>query len=519
MKTNQKTFKLTGLKAGVNLIIFFSVLMFYVSGNAQNNWLHFGFDNQYTAYNPNETLITVENISQLERIWGIGCDDGSFSVISRSPAIFKGKLYTSSAGGKLTAYNAETGDFLWEFGEGNYGWAPQPVVSEDSIVFYMEKSIPTYLYAVDAINGNQIWEAPIGFQVGFSDEILVTVDEDNDVVYVLEYSGYEGKLFAINKQDGEVDWYLSKAITDTLDFRGQHVLLKDNVIYSRAEVGEDYSAREYIIRINASTQEFEFKYNRPEPEDYYDIKQYTICNDKLIIGYDYQYEPVKILAAYNLSSSDTIWQKQFSEITGTIACNTTKNIIYVPTDPYLYALDLETGEEIWKYTGYSSIYNPSVANNIVYFISDNNLYALNEDTGEKIFQYDLGYAGYETTQAAICNGMLYFSGNGGTCDLFALGFGSTGLNNDNKYTHVLNQNYPNPFCTSTTICYQLAVAGNVELTVYNTLGQKVKTLVNQLQKAGEYTVNFYTGGLNDGIYFYKLTTNRISKIRKMQIIK
>ena len=142
------------------------------------------------------------------------------------------------------------------------------------------------------------------------------------------------------------------------------------------------------------------------------------------MGYYYQYGSTQYLAAYNIYSPTVVWQRAIPEITGKIACNTTKDVIYVPTNPYLYALDAATGSEIWKYKGYGVIYNPSVANGIVYIISDTNMYALKEETGQKIFSYPLGYEGEETSQAAICDGMLYFSGNGGTCDLFALGFPS-----------------------------------------------------------------------------------------------
>lgn len=74
--------------------------------------------------------------------------------------------------------------------------------------------------------------------------------------------------------------------------------------------------------------------------------------------------------------------------------------------------------------GYGSIYTPSIANGIVYFISDSNMYAVNEATGQKLFSYALGYSGEESSQVAISDGMLYFSGNGGTCNLLALGLDS-----------------------------------------------------------------------------------------------
>ena len=398
----------------------------YALGEAAN-WSHFGYDGSYTAYNPLESTINITNVAQLKRRWGIGCDDGYFSVIHRSPAIYNGTLYTSGAGSRLTAYDAQTGHMLWQFGKGNAGWAPQPVVSEDGIVFYMEETIPTYLYAVEANSGNMLWQAPIGFDLGFrgAAEAVVTIDEVNDLVYIVECG--EGKFFALDKQTGEIVWYKSKA-TDKVSFKGNYVLLNAGKIFAAAEVPVQKPYLRYLDRmlcVNASSQDIEIIFDKPEGIELDDISKYTLCNDKLIVTFCDRAdsaESIGTLVVYNVTSQAVVWQKEYSTaITGRIACNTAKKVIYVPTDPYLYALNATTGEEVWKYMGYGAIYSPSIANAIVYFISDTNMYAIDENTGEKLFFYPLGHKGGETTQVAICDGMVYFSGNGGTCDLYALG--------------------------------------------------------------------------------------------------
>jgi hypothetical protein len=84
----------------------------------------------------------------------------------------------------------------------------------------------------------------------------------------------------------------------------------------------------------------------------------------------------------------------------------------------------------------------------------------------------------------------------------------------------LDQNYPNPFNPKTLIRYHLPAAGNVELTIYNALGQKIKTLVNAKKRAGEHTVSFNGKGLASGIYYYEMRTeNGYSQIKKMVLIK
>lgn len=83
----------------------------------------------------------------------------------------------------------------------------------------------------------------------------------------------------------------------------------------------------------------------------------------------------------------------------------------------------------------------------------------------------------------------------------------------------LNQNYPNPFNPSTAISYQLSTVSDVQLVIYNALGQKVRTLVNGRQEAGEYALTFDASELSSGIYYYKLTAGSFVQIRKMILMK
>jgi photosystem II stability/assembly factor-like uncharacterized protein len=87
----------------------------------------------------------------------------------------------------------------------------------------------------------------------------------------------------------------------------------------------------------------------------------------------------------------------------------------------------------------------------------------------------------------------------------------------------LFQNYPNPFNPSTTINYSLPHSGIVKLTVYNAIGSKVATLVNEYKPAGNYSVHFNAssaaGGLASGIYFYRLESGTYTAAKKLILIK
>ena len=83
----------------------------------------------------------------------------------------------------------------------------------------------------------------------------------------------------------------------------------------------------------------------------------------------------------------------------------------------------------------------------------------------------------------------------------------------------LSQNYPNPFNPTTVIHYQIPEAGEIELTVFNMLGEKIGTLLKRYQNAGSYETVFNAEDITSGIYLYRLTVDSYSQIRKMIFLK
>jgi hypothetical protein len=88
----------------------------------------------------------------------------------------------------------------------------------------------------------------------------------------------------------------------------------------------------------------------------------------------------------------------------------------------------------------------------------------------------------------------------------------------------LNQNYPNPFNPQTNIEFALPKEQNVVLSIYNVLGQNIRTLINGSQDAGLHNVRW--DGKSDagadvpsGIYFYKIYTPEFSQTNKMLLLR
>jgi len=83
----------------------------------------------------------------------------------------------------------------------------------------------------------------------------------------------------------------------------------------------------------------------------------------------------------------------------------------------------------------------------------------------------------------------------------------------------LAQNYPNPFNPSTTIRYGLPHASRVSLKVYNTLGQEVATLVNEMKPVGVHTLQFDAGSLASGVYFYRIQAGNYIDTKKLILLR
>jgi len=113
--------------------------------------------------------------------------------------------------------------------------------------------------------------------------------------------------------------------------------------------------------------------------------------------------------------------------------------------------------------------------------------------------------------------------NGASCE-FALDDiywegGISGINDDNGEIFnatgfSVQNNYPNPFNTKTTISYSIPKTVNVEITVYDITGQLVKTLVNKTQNAGTYTVDWTVNNELSGVYFYKIKAGNFIDVKK-----
>jgi len=103
----------------------------------------------------------------------------------------------------------------------------------------------------------------------------------------------------------------------------------------------------------------------------------------------------------------------------------------------------------------------------------------------------------------------------------------TAVDNDNSLItkqFELSENYPNPFNPQTTIRYTMPATAEVKIEIFNTLGQKVRTLVNQVTVQGQHTAiwdgrNDFGENVSSGTYFYKMKSGSFNQTKRMVLLK
>ena len=106
-----------------------------------------------------------------------------------------------------------------------------------------------------------------------------------------------------------------------------------------------------------------------------------------------------------------------------------------------------------------------------------------------------------------------------TCNQITTDINEPGKTKNELAGVILYQNYPNPCSNNTTIDFLISDNTFVSLKVYDNFGKEVATLINEIRPAGKYKVNWEAGDLPNGVYYYRLQTGDITKVRKAILMK
>jgi hypothetical protein len=161
-----------------------------------------------------------------------------------------------------------------------------------------------------------------------------------------------------------------------------------------------------------------------------------------------------------------------------------------------------------------------------FLTKDNGLWAYTFD-GVSFTKTAYAPSSYSEDVTVTTNGTVFNAAR--SSGLIAYTYSGTPTNVSDSFSQLprefaLRQNYPNPFNPTTIINYDLPTAGHVELRIYNTLGQEIRTLVTSIQQPGTYNVTW--DGRNNsgmvvpsGVYFYQLQAGAVVETRKMILMR
>jgi hypothetical protein len=212
--------------------------------------------------------------------------------------------------------------------------------------------------------------------------------------------------------------------------------------------------------------------------------------------------------------------------TGTAGLTIDGNYMYVSDFDSLRIFDLS---DLNAPALISSIYKGGEWDGTV-VVEGNYAYTVSEGDGIKVFDVtdkanptEVGYYDGENSSRgmAVKDGVIYVAERTAGISIYKNDL-ITSVDESSELivnNYQLFQNYPNPFNPSTKISFKLLQSSEVTLEVTNILGQRISVLINGMQKAGNYEINFDGSGLTSGIYFYKLTANGFTSVRKMTLIK
>jgi photosystem II stability/assembly factor-like uncharacterized protein len=162
--------------------------------------------------------------------------------------------------------------------------------------------------------------------------------------------------------------------------------------------------------------------------------------------------------------------------------------------------------------------------NTGYAVGNNRIIVKTTNAGSNWFMQNAGLAGLNKALVSVMfydvntgytvgdSGKILKTTNGGSVFISQIG-------NNIPEKFLLYQNNPNPFNPSTNIRYDLWKNGFVKLVVFDVLGHEIETLVNENQSAGTYEATFSANNYSSGIYFYKLSTENFSDVKKMILLK
>src|SRR6266540_136266 len=377
---------------------------------AIGDWTHFRFDPAHHGVNPDETILSPENVADLTAKWRTNIGGGCFA----SASLVDGKLYTAdtgSANGKLHALDAATGQQLWTFPAdalpGDFAFASPAVAN--GVVYYAVNRGDTVVFAVNAA-GQEIWR-----HIGPLANIVSSPTVENGRVYV---AFTDGTIEALDATNGQPIWsvihpggaYSSPAIA------GGRLYI---VIHNSG-----------LLALDANTGSELWLAPMPGPQ----WSSPAVENGRVFVGSRDDHK----LYAFDAVTGNTLWTATTSDWVQSSPA-VANGVVYIGNNSGdLYAFNAETGSPVCQTAvspGFDRGSSPTVSNGVVYVASgidasathfQGKLYAVYAANGQVLFsdfvsENDEGEARWVEASPTVDNGVVYIPNYGdGTVAAFGL---------------------------------------------------------------------------------------------------
>lgn len=426
-----------------------------------------------------------------------------------------------------------------------------------------------YLTVKYSPSGNELWTARYN-GTGNDDDIAVSVKVTNSGNVIVSGTSVgdltsEDYLTIMYNSNGAEQWtarYNYDLVDDIEIAKSMTVDGFGNVYVTGFSYGlsknEDYA----VVKYNSSgTEQWVARYNGPS--DSYDISTDIITDisgNVYVTGYSYDNVSLEDYATikYN-SSGEQQWVSIYNGASGRFdiaASLTTDNAGNVFVTGYSYDTNSSedyatvkynsSGEQQWisLYNGTGNDFDIATSiksdfNGNVYVTGYSYGSGTQEDfatvkynsAGEQqwaeIFNGNADSSDIAASLAIDQSGNIYTSGysyvTSSGFDFITIKYSQTvGVNQISgnlPEKFLLEQNYPNPFNPNTNIRYTIEEAGYTSLTVYNSVGIEVSTLISENLQPGNYTAEFNAANFPSGVYYYKLTSGDFTQVKKMILLK
>ena len=455
---------------------------FFLITSDGSEWPQFAQNAQHTGFNPLDTLSAPFRVE-----WSTATTEDSYGL--RPLIVANGHVYLTTGGYntgmKVIALDEETGEERWSYAFGDVHLISMPAFAYGRVYVQTNNHTPgSYVWAFDAETGSVEWKSsfPAQWELGNAP----TVAEGK----VFVNGGYYGGMLAYDAFAGTPLWSLE--LPQVFDWSPTYA---DGMVY----VGWPESG---FYAVDSETGETEYTFGElvywgvwPRTAAFRDSVLYT----------------VNPLAAIDLRDQSVRWSKAGDD-TPAIAYGK----VFVITNGTLAVYDEATGRTLWTFRGDGQLIRaPVVANGYVFVSSDENTYALDIDEEASVWTYPEG------GPLAIASGRLYLAGRTGAIYAFVNG-GGTPLDPTGPslpQTFAVSQNRPNPFSGRTTVAYALPDTAPVLIEVYNALGQRVTTLVDETMPAGTHDATWDASGVSAGVYYCRIRAGSETAVTTMSLVR